>query len=45
LSRRAEIKLFSEVIEDLALANAIRKGVSTENASRAEVLEAPEGAA
>jgi len=37
--------LFAEVIEDMALANAIREGESTETVSRAKVFEALEGAA
>ena len=36
--------LLAEVIEDFALANAIRQGESTEMASRAEVLRILEGA-
>jgi len=36
--------LFAEVIEDFALANAIRQGESTETVSRAEVLRILEGA-
>ncbi|MEA3349823.1 MAG: hypothetical protein U9Q82_04300 [Chloroflexota bacterium] len=31
--------LFAEVLEDVALTNAIREGVSTYNVSRAEVFE------
>jgi len=37
--------LFAEVIEDFALANAIREGESTETVSRAEVFQILEGAA
>ena len=37
--------LFAEVIEDLALANAIREGESTETVGRTEVMQALEGAA
>ena len=37
--------LFAEVIEDFALADAIREGESTETASRAEVFQILEGAA
>lgn len=36
--------LLAEVIEDLALANAIRQGESTEMVSRAEVFRTLEGA-
>jgi spore coat polysaccharide biosynthesis protein SpsF (cytidylyltransferase family) len=36
--------LLAEVIEDFALANAIRQGESTEMTSRAEVLRILEGA-
>jgi hypothetical protein len=36
--------LFAEVIEDVALANAIREGESTEAVSKAEVMQALEGA-
>jgi hypothetical protein len=36
--------LFAEVIEDLALANAIKEGESTETVSRAEVFRILEGA-
>ena len=36
--------LLAEVIEDFALANAIRQGESTEMVSRAEVLRILEGA-
>jgi hypothetical protein len=36
--------LLAEVIEDFALANAIRQGESTEMASRAKVLRILEGA-
>ena len=44
--RREELyDLFYEVIEDLALANAIREGASTENISRAAVFDVLEGAA
>ncbi len=31
--------LFAEVLEDVALTNAIREGISTENVDRAEVFE------
>jgi hypothetical protein len=37
--------LFSEVIEDLGLVNAIREGESTEPVSKAEVMQVLEGAA
>jgi spore coat polysaccharide biosynthesis protein SpsF (cytidylyltransferase family) len=37
--------LFAEVIEDLALVNAIREGESTEAVDRAEVMQVLEGAA
>ena len=37
--------LFAEVIEDLALANAIREGEPTETVSKAEVMQILEGAA
>jgi hypothetical protein len=36
--------LLAEVIEDLALANAIKEGESTETVSRAEVFRISEGA-
>ena len=36
--------LFAEVIEDVALANAIREGASTETVSRAEIFQILEGA-
>jgi spore coat polysaccharide biosynthesis protein SpsF (cytidylyltransferase family) len=36
--------LLAEVIEDLALANAIKEGESTETVSRAEVFRILEGA-
>jgi hypothetical protein len=36
--------LFAEVIEDFALANAIKEGESTESVSRAEVFQILEGA-
>lgn len=36
--------LFAEVVEDVALANAISEGESTETASRAEVFQILEGA-
>jgi spore coat polysaccharide biosynthesis protein SpsF (cytidylyltransferase family) len=36
--------LFSEVIEDLALVNAIREGESTETVSRSEVFQVLESA-
>jgi vacuolar-type H+-ATPase subunit D/Vma8 len=36
--------LLAEVIEDVALANAIREGESTESVGRAEVFQALEGA-
>ena len=36
--------LFAEVIEDLALANAIKEGESTETVSRAEVFRILESA-
>ncbi len=36
--------LFAEVIEDFALANAIKEGESTESVSRAEVFQVLEGA-
>ena len=32
--------LFAQVVEDLALANAIKKGEATEGVSKAEVLRA-----
>lgn len=32
-------EVFSEIIEDLALAKAIQEGESTESATRAEVIE------
>lgn len=35
--------LFAEVIEDFALANAIKEGESTESVSRAEVFQILEG--
>jgi hypothetical protein len=37
--------LFAEVIEDFALANAIREGESTEAVGKAEVMKLLEGAA
>lgn len=37
--------LLAEVIEDLALVNAIREGESTEAVSKAEVMQVLEGAA
>jgi len=36
--------LFAEVMEDVALANAIREGESTETVSRVEVFQILEGA-
>jgi len=36
--------LFAEVIEDFALANAIKEGESTESVSREEVFQILEGA-
>ena len=35
--------VFAEVIEDLALANAIKKGESTESVTRKEVFKTLEG--
>ena len=37
--------LFAEVVEDFALANAIREGEATETIGRAEVFQILEGAA
>jgi hypothetical protein len=37
--------LFAEVIEDVALVNAIREGESTETVGRADVMQILEGAA
>ncbi|MBM3333902.1 hypothetical protein FJY63_04500 [Candidatus Sumerlaeota bacterium] len=37
--------LFAEVIEDLALVNAIKEGETTETVSRAEVFQILEGLA
>ena len=36
--------LFAEVIKDVALANSIREGASTETVSRAEIFQILEGA-
>jgi hypothetical protein len=42
--RRDELEeIFAEIIEDLALARAIEEGESTENVSRAEILQVLEG--
>lgn len=37
--------LFAEIIEDLALVNAIKEGEATESVSRAEVFQILEGSA
>ncbi len=38
-NREELYELFAEVLEDMALTNAIREGASTEYVSRAEVFE------
>ena len=43
--RREELyDLFAEVMEDLALANAIQEGAATESVSREAIFEVLEGA-
>jgi hypothetical protein len=42
--RELFMELFAEVVEDMALANAIREGETTEPASRAEVFQILDGA-